>query len=115
MAVSGAGCRAKGHTFERWVAKKFRTALEGCDAKRGIQTRGGGSEVGDVVGTPYHIEVKVGVAHSPRAALRQAINDAAPGKLPVAIIKDDRKKPFVVMTFEDFLELAQECWELSEQ
>ena len=110
--MTGAGVRRKGHNFERWVARQLREIF-GAQVKRGIQTREGGSEAGDVVGTPFHIECKVGKKHSPRAALAQSTQDASPGLIPIAVIKDDRKPPFVVMSFEDFLDLARENAELS--
>lgn len=110
--MTGAGSRRKGHAFERAVAKLFRE-IYGEGVKRGFQTRGGGAEEPDVVGTPFHLECKVGKKHSPRAALAQAIRDAKPGMIPVAIVKDDRKEPFVCLRLDDFLELARENHELS--
>jgi hypothetical protein len=110
----GASQRRKGHDFERWVARRLRETLPGCEAKRGYQSRGGGAEAADVVSTlPYHIECKRGRKPLVRAALEQAMGDAKPGMLPMAVIKDDRGKPFVCLDFEDLLEILQENWELS--
>ena len=91
------GGRAKGHAFERWLAKDLRPIWPG--AKRGLQSRGGGAEVPDVVIPHYHLEAKIGKLPSPRAALYQATRDAAPGMVPVAVIKDDRCAPFVVLSY----------------
>lgn len=100
------GARAKGHAFERWVAAQLREAAPGCDAKRGFQTRGGGKEEADVMVPLLHIECKHGAKPNPRAALAQAENDCPESKWPVAIVKDNRKEPFVVMRFDNWLALA---------
>lgn len=114
MALSGAGCRTKGHNFERWVANRLRAVFNGRTIQRGLQTRhGNGETVPDVECPVFWVECKVGARPSPRAALAQAMRDAAKGRSPVAIIKDDRQKPFVVMDFEDWLELTQSWWELT--
>lgn len=100
--------RRKGHRFERELARWFRAAL-GVAAKRGWQSRGGGKEEPDVTGVPkMHIEAKRGKKPSPRKALAQAIADAAPGRWPVAIIRDDRAEAFVVMRLGDWTDLVAE-------
>jgi len=104
----------KGKNWERAVAKAFREAMPGCGAKRGFQYRGGG-EVADVVVPLLHVEAKVGRQPNPRAALKQAIGDAPASKMPVAVIKDDHKPPFVVMLFTDFLDLVGENWEMGKK
>lgn len=48
-----------------------------------------------------------------RAALKQAESSAPKGRIPVAVIRDDRAAAFVALPFEDFLELVREWWELS--
>lgn len=113
----GKAPRVKGHAFERWVAKRLREAMPGCDAKRGIQTRYGGGEAADVISPklPYHIECKRGKVTLPRRALAQAIRDAKPGRIPIAVCKDDLKDPYVILGFEDFLEIATEIYRMAEQ
>lgn len=110
----GASQRRKGHTWEREVARKLRDAMPGCGARRGIQTRHGGGEAADVMlDGPFHIECKAGRKPNIRAALAQAEADCERGMMPVAVIKDDRQRPFVVMTLEDWLDLVAENWQLS--
>lgn len=97
--------RTKGAKFEREVAIDLREIWP--DAKRGLQSRGGGAEVADVIGVPFHVECKHGVQPSPRAALYQAQRDTQ-GLPPVAIIKDNGCKAFVVLPYSDWLQLVRE-------
>lgn len=104
----GKRSRDKGANFERWVAKELKHIFS--DAKRGIQYRDGGKEASDVSGAgPFHIECKHGKKPNPGAALEQAENDSGEGKLIAAIVKDDRKSPFVVMLWSDWLELVEDA------
>ena len=97
--------RDKGKRGERATANEIKAAFPWLtDVKRGLQSRGGGSEVPDVVGVPgLHIEVKAGKLPNPRAALKQAKEDCDPVTYPVAVIRDNRCQPFVCMDWEDFL------------
>jgi len=75
----GALSRTKGKAFERQVAKDIRAVL-GLDhvaVRRGLQSRGGGGEVPDVIveGLPIHWECKHGDSASPESALQQAARD----------------------------------------
>jgi hypothetical protein len=108
----GKSQRVKGHTWERQVAILFREALPGCGAKRGFQMRGGAAEEPDVMAGYYHVECKVGKKPPVRKALLTAVETCPNGKYPLAIIKEDRKTPYMVMELETFLELAAELWEL---
>jgi len=103
--------RDKGARFEREVAKIFREALPGCDAKRGLQTRGGAAEVPDVQAGPFAIECKVGKKPPVRFALDTAVEHCPRGCYPMAIIKEDRRQPFAVMPLDDLLEILTEWWE----
>lgn len=101
------GARAKGIAFELAIAKDLRAIWP--EAKRGLQARGGGEEVPDVDVPIFHVECKHGILPNPRAALLQAIRDSEQnGKIPVAIVKDNRKKPIVVMRYADWLEVMTE-------
>lgn len=106
----GRYARTKGHNFERQLVHRFREVMPGAEVKRGLQSRGGGAEVPDVDCPVFHVEAKVGKQPNPRAALKQAFADAAKGKIPVAIIKDDREVPFVLLGLEDFLDFVGEWW-----
>jgi hypothetical protein len=96
--------RTKGATFERQIAKDLRAIFP--NAKRGLQARGGGAEVADVIGVPFHVECKHGIQPSPRAALYQATRDTD-DLTPVAIVKDNRCDPFVVMHYRDWLSMVR--------
>ena len=103
--------RAKGARWEREVARRFNETMNGADIRRGIQNRTGG-DAADIEGAGrLHIECKVGKLPNPRAALAQAVRDAKPGRLPLAVVKDDRQKPFVVMHLDQFLtEFVHRWW-----
>lgn len=97
----GKWSRGKGKRGERELATALRRIWP--KAKRGWQTRAG-SDDADVVAPYFWWECKTGAKPNPRAALLQA-QEASVGsnKLPVAWIRDDKKKAFVVMDFEDFM------------
>ena len=97
--------RAKGHAFERQVAKDMREFYP--EAKRGFQTRGGGKEQADVIGTPFQLECKHHAEPTWRTgldALEQARKDGH-GKagLPVAVVKGNRQKPMVYISAVDLV------------
>ena len=96
--------RDKGKRGERKTANEIKESFPWLtDVKRGLQSRGGGAEAPDVVGVPgLHIEVKTGKLPNPRAALSQAKKDCAGVTYPVAVIRDNRQQPFVVMDWSDF-------------
>ena len=98
--------RVKGQVWERAVAALFRAALGlGADVvKRGWQARDG-REASDVQGTPFWIECKHQRLCNAQAALRQA-EEATDGRPPVAVCKDNRGAPFVVMRLNAFLALV---------
>lgn len=92
--------RRKGHNFERKVAREL-SVLTGLDFRRGQQSRDG-SDAPDVVDPTgfFWIETKIGKQPPPLAALRQAEEACSKDEIPVAIVQNDRDKPFVVMDYE---------------
>lgn len=92
--------RMKGKRGERAIAELLRPVF-GAGVKRGWQSRSG-RDGSDIEGTPYWIEVKVGKCPNVRAALKQA-TEATDGRMPVVVVKDDRREPFVVMRLSDWL------------
>jgi hypothetical protein len=111
--MSGARSRRKGANAERELAKRFAEAMPGADCKRGIGQARSGSEVADVEVPRFFVESKHGKRPNPRAALAQAIEACEAngnGKTPIAVIRDDRKEPFVCMRLEDFLGFVGEWW-----
>lgn len=104
----GKSQREKGKRFEREVARRFRDVLPGYDVRRGFQSRRG-SDAPDVDVPKFWVEAKVGARTNPRAALAQAI-EATDGRIPVAVCKDDRKDPVVMMRMDDFLDFVLDWW-----
>ena len=103
--MTGAGSRRKGAAFERWLVRRFRVVFPTADIKRGLQSRGG-AEVPDVDVPGWHVEAKHHRRVDLRAALAQAIADAAPGRVPVAVCKDNRGEPVALLRLDDFLGLV---------
>ena len=102
LSARGRANRRKGASWEREVARLLR--LIWPDAKRGLQTRGGTKEVPDVEGTPFYLELKRGVRCNIKAALEQAAS-SSDGRPPVAVTKEDAKRPIVSMYIEDWFNL----------
>lgn len=106
----GASQRRKGATWERELANRWRERWPKLETKRGIGQMRQASEVPDVEGLPgFWVEAKHGAMPNPRAALAQA--QEACGERPlwcVAVVKDNRRPPFVAMSLEDFEDLVGE-------
>lgn len=108
--MGGAMSRRKGAGFEREMVHRFREAMPGAEVKRGLQCRGG-EEVPDVDCPVFWPEMKRGRKPIVRAALAQATEAAPKGRIPIAVIRDDRADPFVALSLDDFLDLVREWWE----
>lgn len=103
----GKSSRTKGHSFERAVARWFRN--HGIPAKRGWQSRAGGKEEADVmIDLPYHVECKALARSSVYKFFEQAARDCPAGRVPVVIMKADRKPWLVVMLADDWIENINE-------
>lgn len=87
--MSGARSRRKGASYEREVVHRFREAMPGADVKRGFQTRSG-QEAADVECPVFWVESKRGKKPNMRGALAQAIKAAPDGRVPIAVVRDDR-------------------------
>ena len=107
--TSGAGARRKGHRWERTIAQRFREAMPGCDAKRGLQYQGG-AHVADVDVPTFFVECKAGRQPNVRRALMQATRNAPADRLPLAVIKDDRGLQFAALPLDSFLLLVAAWW-----
>jgi len=101
--------RTKGHNFERAVARDLREILG--YGKRGFQSRDG-TESPDVVVPYFSVECKAHKTAPVRKALQQAIDCSKEQKVPLAVLKDDYKPPFVVLLYSDFLDILSEWWSL---
>lgn len=104
----GALSRRKGARAERELVLLFREAMPGAEVRRGIQSRTGG-ECADVECPVIWVESKRGRKPNVRAALAQARAAAPAGRIPVAVIHDDRAKPFVALAQVALLDLVREC------
>ncbi len=91
------------------MVHRFRGAMPGADIHRGFQGRGG-EEAPDVEVPIWWVECKHGKRPSIRNALKQADGDCPKGRVPIAIVKDDRLPPTVTMSLDDFLEFVSEWW-----
>ena len=109
--MAGNHSRRKGANYERELVWLFAEALPGVDVRRGMQFRSG-AEVPDIDAPPFWIESKRGRKPNIRAALKQVIAETPQGRIPLAVIRDDREAPFVVMLLDDFLDLISEWFEL---
>jgi hypothetical protein len=101
--------RRKGAAWERALVRRFRGAMPGAEIQRGLQSRGG-DEVPDVDTPVFWLEAKHGKRPSVRNALDQARDDCPKGRMPIAVVKDDRKSALVAIELDDFLELVSEWW-----
>ena len=107
--MSGATSRRKGARFERAMVHRFRDAMPDAEIRRGLQSRSG-EEVADLDCPVFWPELKRGKKPNIRAALRQAIEAAPKGRIPIAIIRDDRAEEIVTLPLDDFLEFVSEWW-----
>ena len=105
----GALSRRKGRRYEQELVHLFREAMSGAEVRRGLQSRGG-EEVPDVDCPVFWLEAKRGKKPNVRAALRQAQAAAPQGRIPLAVIRDDRAEAFVALSLEDFLEFICQWW-----
>jgi hypothetical protein len=106
--------RTKGANYERSLSKLFKEKMHGADIRRGLQFRGASKDVvADVENPIFWIECKRGIKPSVRGALKQAIADSdKTGKIPLAVIRDDKQPAFCVLLLDDFLEFVGEWWEM---
>lgn len=107
--MSGSTSRRKGARYERELVHRFREAMPGAEVKRGFQYRNG-EEAPDVECPVFWVESKRGKKPNVRAALKQATEAAPQGRIPLAVIRDDREEAFVALSLEDFLELVGQWW-----
>ncbi len=113
--MSGLRSRRKGRRGEQQLAQLLRAVFpelaEGV--RRGWQSREGDDDP-DVIGLPgIWLESKCGKRPNPRAALTQARRDADGRAVPVAVIRDDRQRPFAVLDLADLLAILRAAYGLS--
>lgn len=97
--------RAKGHSFERWVANQFKKIFP--DARRHLEYQMQEANGVDVVGVhPYLVQCKRGRKYSSITAIREIEICPIYGGIPVLITKGDRTEPMAILPFSDFLRLV---------
>lgn len=103
---TGGFSRRKGKRGERLTATDLREAFLSLaeEIRRGWQTRAGQDDP-DIKFPGVWIENKYGAKPNVRAALAQAVRDSNGGEkgVPIAVIRDNRGEPFVVLRWSDFL------------
>jgi len=107
--------RRKGVELEREVRRRLAEVFGQGFVRRGFRSLNG-SATADVVAPRLWIECKSQRRANPRAALRQAEAGArGENRWPVAVCKDNRRRPQVTMSFEDFVALLRDWHELRTQ
>ena len=107
--------RSKGPLFERFVKVSLAWAMRGARLYRGQQAVEGGAGQADVEAPIFHVEAKWRRKADLRAAMRQAVEDADPGKLRLVVALDDPDKSgeaqaLAVLPFDDLLVLVHALW-----
>ena len=105
----GASQVTKGKSWERQVARILEAAMPGCASRRDFQQQTDHGRA-DVTHPFLWVECKAQKRCNPRAALAQALETCPDHKHPIAICKDDRQPPYVMMRADDFLELMEALW-----
>src|SRR5690606_25493463 len=104
--LSGKGCRAKGHSFERWVAKKLRKVFP--KARRHLEYQQSQAQGIDIDETGiYRIQCKRGRRYAPLTKIEEIQLCPIEGGIPVLVTKADNKEPIACLPFDHFLHLVK--------
>lgn len=104
----GKASRNKGKTGERELAQKLRE-LGFPDAKRAVQHCGKAGDA-DVVGVPnVHIECKRVESLNLSKAMKQAVNDAREGEIPMVFHRKNNEPWYVTMHLDDWA-VREKCY-----
>ncbi len=107
MGLSGKGCRAKGHSFERWVAEQMRRIYP--EARRLLEYQAEEANGVDLQNTGrYLIQCKRNRKYAPLSAIEEIQICPIEGGTPVLVTKGDGKTPLAVLPFEEFIRLLSE-------
>jgi hypothetical protein len=99
------GGRRKGHDYEREVSSYLRAIWP--DAKRGLQSRGGGAEVADTEGTPLYVECKRKHRLTNVLGTWYRAAEESDGRPAVVVAKEDGKPAVAVVPLELLLGLLR--------
>lgn len=97
--------REKGARGEREAAAALRDVYPSAD-RAPMQSRGAKRDGCEVVGTPFHVEVKIGAKPPVLAAMRQAVRDTK-GAPPLVMTRQDRGEWLATMRWSDLAALLQ--------
>lgn len=95
--------RQKGKRGEREFAAFLQTF--GIEARRGVQYHGGPESPDVVSSLPIHWEVKRVERLDLHGSMRQAIDEAAPGKMPVVAHRRNNGEWIAVLNMKDLISL----------
>jgi hypothetical protein len=96
--------RTKGHSFERWVAKKLRGIFP--EARRHLEYHSRDANGVDISNTgDFKIQCKRGKRYSSLTAIEEIQLCPIEGGIPVLVTKGDNKQVLVCMPFDAFLDL----------
>ena len=119
----GKKSQRKGKRGEKRTADKFRKALAGCKVQvtQRNQFKWSGKhnpevsihEPGNYMGQIIHIENKNSESAGIRATFKQAIRDARPGVIPIAVTKRNREREIATLWLDDLLPMIW-AWLLTE-
>ena len=103
--------RTKGHNFERFLAGMFQiidpTALRNLEYQEG-----GGRDIKTKL--PLCVQAKCGKQISKiLVGLKEAQGSAVIGEYSICVMRLDRDNDYVLMTFNDWFDLFQSWWELT--
>lgn len=107
--MGGRSSREKGKRGERLLADELRQAFPhyASGIKRGWQSRAG-SDDPDVIFPGLHLEHKNTAKPNCLGALKQAIADAKPGNIPLAVLRQARSYPVACIRWHDLLPMLVE-------
>lgn len=110
----GMRSKTKGKVGEREAAAALNEVL-GTDCRRGVQYQGG-ADSPDVIGLPgVHVEVKRVEALNIRKAFEQSAHDAAVGKVPVVLHRQNRAPWLMTCRLTDLPALARSAGRLRQR
>lgn len=103
----GRKSRTKGNAYEREVAREL--TLELGLVVRTTRNVRGGTQLGDDLVLPgFSPELKRRASIAIHGWMREAIEQASAGQMPVVICRADGEESLVVMRLPDWIELARE-------
>lgn len=102
--MGGKSSRAKGHGFEREVAKKFRDIFP--NACRNLEYQSNNCEGVDLQGTgPLRIQVKRNKTYAPISKIKEIKGEHG---IHCLVTKGDREREVICLYLDDFIKILKE-------